>query len=117
MGENKYYLDQEGLIQLLRNLSTSIKNNTVQTIELEEIIDPKTGKTIKVPKDESKFASVKSVVNYLKEKGNIKILQDTTSPSTDGYDIVTNKIIYNGENEVEILLTLVSTEDINNLFN
>lgn len=117
MEEYKYYLDREGLTQLLKDLSISIKNNTVQAIELDEILDSETGEIIKVPKDENKFTSVKSVVNFLKERSNnIKIHQDSTLPSTNGYDIVTNEIVYNGEDEVQINLTLTNVEDIDALF-
>lgn len=116
MEENKYYLDREGLIQLLKQLSTSIKQNTVEAIEVEKIVDPETGETTKTPKDPTKFTSVKSVVEYLKGRSNIRIQQDTTSPSADGYDVVTKEIVYNGEDEVEIKLALASAEDINTLF-
>ena len=116
MEENKYYLDREGLIQLLDKLSKSIKNHTSEAIEVEEIIDPETGETSKEAKNPGNFTSVKSVVDYLKNRSNIRIHQDSASPTQDGYEVITNEIVYNGEGEVQINLTLASAEDINSLF-
>lgn len=115
--ENKYYLDKEGLTQLLEKLSTSIKEHTTEIIELEDYEDSETGEVSKQPKNPGNFASVKSVVQYFRNRSNIRIHQDSTSPTADGYDVITNEIVYNGEDEVQINLTLASAVDINNLFN
>ena len=114
--ENKYYLDREGLIQLLEKLSTSIKNHTVEQIEFENVEDPETGEVTKQAENQTYFTSVKSVVDYLKNRSNIRIHQDSASPTADGYEVITNEIVYNGEGEVQINLALASAEDINTLF-
>lgn len=114
--ESKTYLNSTGLARLLTGLSTSIKNHTSPEIEFEETVDQETGEVVKEVKYPENFTSVKSVVDYLKNRSSIRILQDNTSSTENGYEVSTNEIVYNGENEVQINLSLTKVEDIDNLF-
>lgn len=106
--ENKYYLDDRGLISLLKEVSTSIKNHTSESI----VVDDKG--SIENPNN---LTTVKSVVNYLKDRKNLTINQDFSSTSSNSYNVETGVVNYNGEEEVELDIQLIKPIDIENLFN
>lgn len=102
--ENKYYLDEQGLIKVLQGISQKIKDKTSNTI---------TGDT------PDNFVTEQAVINYLQDKNNhkLKINQQSASATEDSYELVDNIQEYNGGEEVQINFKLAGASDITNLFN
>ena len=104
--DNKYYIDEDGLIKLVQGISNSIIQHTSGEITFTE--DEQTGQ--KVLDNPNNFPTVKAVTDYLKNRKNLKIVQQ----SLNNPDIISE---YNGENEVQVDMKLATSEDILKLFN
>lgn len=116
---NKYYLNEVGLARLLDDLSLALANHTTSEIEFEEVVDPETGETVKQLVNPNNFISAQSIVDYLGEligKNSLSVSQDIATSTSDGYNITTNEIEYNGEESKSLNLALVTSEDIDALF-
>lgn len=105
--ENKYYIDENGLIALVQSISNSIIQHTSGEIVFNE--NPDTGeKTLEKPNN---FPTVKAVTDYLKNRKKLTLVQEnfdnTTSPTINEY---------NGEEQVQVDMKLVTSEDIKKLF-
>ena len=105
--ENKYYLDEQGLIKLIQSISRSISNKTSGSIETNEneVINP------------NNFVTAKGIVDYIKANGNNRKLKINKQSTTSEGIIEDNIIEYDGSEEVQINLNLVTARDITNLFN
>ena len=104
--DKKYYIDEDGLIKLVQGISNSIIQHTSGEITFTE--DEQTGQ--KILDNPNNFPTVKAVTDYLKNRKNLKIVQQ----SLNNPDIVSE---YNGENEVQVDMKLATSEDILKLFN
>ena len=104
--DNKYYIDEDGLIKLVQGISNSIIQHTSGEITFTE--DEQTGQ--KILDNPNNFPTVKAVTDYLKNRKNLKIVQQ----SLNNPDIISE---YNGENEVQVDMKLATSEDILKLFN
>lgn len=104
--ENKYYIDENGLITLVQSISNSIIQHTSGEIVFNE--DPETGdKTLVKPNN---FPTVKAVTDYLKNRKKLKLVQESF-----GNEEPTVKE-YNGEEGVQVDMKLATSEDIMRLF-
>ena len=115
---NKYYLNEVGLARLLDDLSLALANHTTSEIEFEEVVDPETGETVKQLVNPNNFISAQSIVDYLGELSgkNLNISQDIATSTSNGYNVTTNEIEYNGEEPKYLNLALATPEDIDDLF-
>ena len=104
--DKKYYIDEDGLIKLVQGISNSIIQHTSGEITFTE--NEQTGE--KVLDNPNNFPTVKAVTDYLKNRKNLKIVQQ----SLNNPDIISE---YNGENEVQVDMKLATSEDILKLFN
>ena len=102
--ENKYYLDQQGLIKVLQGISQKIKDKTSNTI------------TGDAPDN---FVTEQAVIEYLQDNKNhkLKINQQSSSATEDSYELVDNIQEYDGSEELQINFKLAGASDITNLFN
>lgn len=114
--DNVYYLDEQGVIQLLSSISNKIKEKTSKEILVTETTDPETGEIIKTAVKPNNFATTGSVVNYLKNRSKLTITQQSASSDNESYIIEDNTTEYNGEDEAQITMNLASAEDIASLF-
>ena len=103
--DKKYYIDEDGLIKLVQGISNSIIQHTSGEITFTE--DEQTGQ--KILDNPNNFPTVKAVTDYLKNRKNLKIVQEQFS----GAPIVNE---YNGEEGVQVDMKLVTSEDIVKLF-
>ena len=103
--DKKYYIDEDGLIKLVQGISNSIIQHTSGEITFTE--DEQTGQ--KILDNPNNFPTVKAVTDYLKNRKNLKIVQQ----SLNNPDIISE---YNGENEVQVDMKLATSEDILKLF-
>ena len=103
-----YYLDDKGLIRLLKELSNKINIHTSNAIIK---IHKQDGTTEVINPDN--FTTVKAIVDYLQNRANLVINQQYLSEETGEYETATKR--YNGEEETQINLNLITQEDINNL--
>lgn len=116
--ENKYYIDENGLITLVQSISNSIISHTSGEIQFTEVENPETHEVEKVLQNPNNFPTVKAVTDYLKERDNLKVVYDINSTiSNKSYTTTEQVKTYNGEEEVQVDLKLATAEDINNLFN
>ena len=114
---NKYYLNEVGLARLLDDLSQALINHTSSEIEFEDVVDPETGETTKRLKNPNNFISAQSIVNYLNgDKNSLNISQDIATPTQEGYDVTTNQIVYNGGEQKDLNISLIDSNDIEDLF-
>lgn len=114
---NKYYLNEVGLARLLDDLSQALINHTSNEIEFEEVVDPETGETTKRLVNPNNFISAQSIVNYLNgDKNSLNISQDIATPTQEGYDVTTNQIVYNGGEQKDLNISLIDSDDIEDLF-
>lgn len=114
---NKYYLNEVGLARLLDDLSQALINHTSSEIEFEEVVDPETGETTKRLVNPNNFISAQSIVNYLSgDKNSLNISQDIATPTQEGYDVTTNQIVYNGGEQKDLNISLIDSDDIEDLF-
>ena len=115
--ENKYYIDENGLIVLVQSISNSIIQHTSGEITFTETENPNTGETEKTLDNPNNFPTVKAVTDYLKNRKNIKFVQEQNSEiNVGGYDTIRTEKRYNGEEEVQVDMKLVTSEDIKRLF-
>lgn len=115
--ENKYYIDENGLITLVQSISNSIIEHTTGEITYTEEVDPQTGETEKIIDNPNNFPTVKAVTDYLKNRKKLKFVYESNSPvQEEKYDTTENEKQYNGEKEVRIDMKLATSKDIKNLF-
>lgn len=119
--DNVYYLDEQGVIQLVSSISAKIKEKISKEIQVTENVDPETGETVKTAVNPNNFASTGSVVDYLKNRSKLIINQQITQQSAsssdnENYVIEDTTTEYNGEDEAQITMNLASAEDIASLF-
>lgn len=111
--ENKYYVDDDGLIVVIQSISNSIIEHTSGEIKFNESVNPDTGETEKVLEKPNNFPTVKAVTDYLKDRKKLKIVQESMN---NQQEVVENRKEYNGEEEVQVDMKLVTSEDIKKLF-
>lgn len=111
--DNKYYINENGLITLVQSISNSVIQHT--SGEINFTTDPNTGeKQLDKPNN---FPTVKAVTDYLKNRNKLKFVYDVNSKLImQSYDTVEHQKEYNGENEVQIDIKLITADDIKNLF-
>lgn len=115
--ENKYYIDENGLIVLVKSISNSIIEHTSGEIVFREIENQETGQTERVLEKPNNFPTVKAVTDYLKNRKKIKFVQDSNSEvRDDNFNTTQNEQSYNGEEAVQIDMKLATSEDIRKLF-
>ena len=115
--ENKYYINEDGLIVLIQSISNSIIQHTSGEITFTESTNPVNGQTTKSVDNPNNFPTVKAVTDYLKNRKNLKVKYDSNSAViTDSYETTENEKLYNGEEEIQVDMKLVTSEDIANLF-
>lgn len=117
----KYYLDKEGVIRILQKMSSEIRNNTNNKINVSEEIDSQTGETIKRIQNPNKLVTTKAVVDYIQSgaasvKEKLTINQQSTAEEETGYNVEDNITEYNGSEAVQINIKLADYADIQNLF-
>ena len=109
--ENKYYIDENGLITLVQSISNSIIEHTSGEINFTEQEDPQTGEVEKIIDKPNNFPTVKAVTDYLKNRKKLTLVQESFD------DIAPPKVSeYNGEEGVQVDMNLITSEDINKLF-
>ena len=117
MVENKYYIDENGLITVIQSISNSIVQHTSGEITFTDTTNPNTGETTRSVDNPNNFPTVKAVTDYLKNRKNLKVKYESNSPVINkSYNTVENEKVYNGEDEVQVDMKLVTSEDISNLF-
>lgn len=115
--ENKYYINEQGLVTLVQSISNAIIQHTSGEITFSEVEDPQTGETEIILDTPNNFTTVKAVVDYLKDRDCLRIVYDTNSAVQSGdYTTTEHSKSYNGEEEVQIDMKLVTSQDINSLF-
>ena len=115
--ENKYYINEDGLIVLVQSISNSIIQHTSGEITFTDITNPNTGETTKSVDNPNNFPTVKAVTDYLKNRKNLKVKYESNSQIINkNYNTIENEKLYNGEEEVQVDMKLVTSEDISNLF-
>ena len=107
---NKYYVDENGLIKLVQSISDSIIQHTSGEITFTKQINPETGELEKVLDKPNNFPTVKAVTDYLQNRKKLKFVQQQFNN-----DPIVKE--YNGEEDVQIDMGLITKEDIQNLFN
>lgn len=115
----KYYLDDEGLIKVLQNISTTIKQKTSTSIDVQDVEDIETGQTVKEVQNPKNFATVGAVYNYVQDQSKNLIINKQSAKTNleeDGYEILENSSKYNGSEQAQINFKLVEYTDIQNLF-
>lgn len=111
--DNKYYIDEDGLIKLVQSISNSIIEHTSGKITFTE--NEQTGQ--KVLDNPNNFLTVKAVTDYLKNRKKLKFVYESNSPNhSEEYDTIEHEKQYNGEEEVRIDMKLATSEDIKQLF-
>ena len=115
--ENKYYINEDGLIVLVQSISNSIIQHTSGEITFTDTTNPNTGETTKSVDNPNNFPTVKAVTDYLKNRKSLKVKYESNSQIINkGYNTIENEKLYNGEEEVQVDMKLVTSEDISNLF-
>lgn len=114
--EGKNFLNEQGIAALVTAISNGIINHTSGEITVTEIEDEDTGEINKEAVKPNNFTTTKAVVEYLRNRKRIKINQQKSTESSEDYDIETESINYNGEDEVQIDMKLASASDIKQLF-
>lgn len=117
MVENKYYIDENGLITVIQSISDSIVQHTSGEITFTETEDPETGETEKVLDNPNNFPTVEAVTEYLKNRKKLDVLYESNTPVQDNnYETVEHHEQYNGEEEVQLKIKLITADDIKKLF-
>lgn len=116
--DNKYYIDENGLITLVQSISDSIIKHTSGEISFTTTVNPETGESTVVLNKPNNFPTVKAVTDYLKDRKKLKFVYDTNSQLVmQSYDTTEHEKEYNGEQDVQIDIKLITADDIKNLFN
>ena len=117
MGEKVYYIDENGLINIIKGISNSIIQHTSGEITFTEEENPETQEIEKILNNPNNFPTVQAVVEYLKRRKKLNIVQDSSSPKQNGkYETHEHHKEYNGEEEVQIQMKLITPKDIQKLF-
>lgn len=111
--ENKYYVDEDGLIVVIQSISNSIIEHTSGEIEFTEVLNPDTGEVEKILVKPNNFTTTKAVTDYLKNRKKLKIVQESMN---NNKEVVENHKEYNGEEEVQVDMKLITSDDIKKLF-
>ena len=118
MAGQKYYLDEQGLIKVLQNISNEINQKTSPKITFTNVENPETGEIIQELNNSDNFPTVGAVYDYIKNqsKQNLTINIQSAVPENDGYNIQTDVSKYNGNEAAQININLVQYTDIQQLF-
>ena len=119
MEEQKYYLDEQGVIQLLRGISQSIREKKTTSIQITNVEDPDTGEVTKEIVDPDNFATVEAVVKFTDSRHNKLVINQPIVDvlSEEDYRVVDNNVEYNGDEAISMKFDLIPASDIRNLFN
>lgn len=116
--QKKYYLDEQGLIKVLQDVSGAINQKTSSRLTFTEVENPNTGETTLELQNPNNFATVGAVYDYVanSQRKNLTINKQSAVESEEGYDVQNNIIEYNGSETVQINLDLIDYTDIKKLF-
>lgn len=117
--DKKYYLDSNGLVRVLQDISTVINQKTSSTIRVNEVTNPETGEVIKEVQNPNNFATVGAVHNYITNESRKKLTinqQSAVNISETNYDVQNNVSEYNGNEAAQIDINLIDINDIQQLF-
>ena len=115
----KYYLDDQGLIKVLQDLSSSINQKTSSRINVNTTEDPVTGEITHTVENPNNFATTGAVYDYVANQSRKKLTinqQSAVEVPEIGYDVQDNISEYNGTEITQIDLKLVDITDIKKLF-
>lgn len=120
MDENKYYIDRDGLIALVQNISNSIVQHTSGEITFTEETNPNTEDTIKSVDNPNNFPTVKAVTDYVENidfktingesivgEGDIQVNTETPPLADENTDGLMSKENYTDLNNIK--------EDVNTI--
>lgn len=121
MAARKYYVDDQGLIRVLQDISSKINQSTSPKITFTEIQDPETGEITKELNNPSNFATIGAVYDYVAKQSrqNLTINKQSAVSSEDEeqeYNVQNNISEYNGSEAAQIDFNLVEYTDIRKLF-
>lgn len=111
--ENKYYVNEDGLIVVIQSISNSIIEHTSGEIIFQEVLNPETEEIEKVLEKPNNFPTVQAVTDYLKNRKKLNIVQESMN---NNKQIVETHKEYNGEEEVHVDMKLITSDDIKKLF-
>lgn len=120
--ENKYYLNKDGLIELIKSTSKKIRENTTNEIQFQTTtqIDPETNEEVQVQQlvNPTKITTSNAVVQYLKTHNKVTINQETSQQGSSGsaYSVYSNSRTYAGDEDKTLEIKLITTGDIDSLF-
>lgn len=115
----KYYLDEQGLIRTLQQISNAINQKTSSKINITDVEDPETGEVTHNIQNPNNFATVGAVYDYVANypRKNLTIIkQSAVEDSENDYNVQNNISEYNGSDAVQINFNLVDSNDIKKLF-
>ena len=113
----KYYLDNQGVIKMLQDISAAINNKTSSKVEVTQVENPETGEITESVKDPGNFATIGAVYDYASKKKKLTVNQQSAIEVSDvGYNVQDNIYEYNGNEATQIDLKLVDVTDIKKLF-
>ena len=114
MDENKYYIDRDGLIALIQNISNSIIQHTSGEITFTDETDPNTEDTIKSVDNPNNFPTVKAVTDYVENidfktingesivgEGDIQVSTETPPLADENTDGLMSKENYTDLNNIK----------------
>ena len=113
MAENKYYLNQDGLDRLISEIAEKIRTKTSGTITIVE--EEENGTVTKTIQNPNNFATIQGIVNFLNSRAKLKINQQTSTSSNQGYTVQNNNYEYNGEEELQIKLGVATSSEIDDM--
>ena len=121
MAARKYYLDDQGLIKVLQNVSNKINQKTTSRFTFTETQDPVTGEITRELNNPSNFATVGAVQDYVvnQSRKNLTINKQSAVDSEDEeqeYNVQNNISEYNGNEAAQIDFNLIEYTDIRKLF-
>ena len=116
----KYYLDEQGLIRTLQQISNAINQKTSSKINIQDIEDPDTGEVTHNIQNPNNFATVGAVYDYVanQSRKNLTIVKQSAveDSENDDYSVQNNVSEYNGSDAVQINFNIVDSNDIRKLF-
>lgn len=119
MASQKFYLDDQGLIRVLQNISNGINQKTTSKITFTNTEDPNTGEVTETLNNPNNFATVGAVYDYVAKQSRKSLIinrQSAVPNDSDGYDIQNESLEYNGGETAQINLNLIQFTDIQQLF-
>lgn len=113
----KYYLDDQGVIKMLQDISAAINNKTSSRVEVTQVEDPETGEIIETVQNPGNFATIGAVYDYASKNKKLTVNQQSAVEVPEiGYDVQDNILEYNGNEATQIDFKLVDITDIKKLF-